>query len=256
MDAQIVKLASHDILAVREAAWQMCRASLPRLKQDMDTASRLVDAKWEDSRQFAFGLLRDAFHREELSPAVLVSLCDSVRPDVQQFGKEMVTRLFAEQDGPEYAIRLSEHPGASMQMFAANFLERYAGTDPGRLRELAENATVPVINGLTDTSHPCQLMADVMTFEEHRGPIKGRTVAWSGDANNVLTSWAHAAARLDFTLNVAPEIKSVAELKGKSIGCTAPGSTTWVLARMIAKHQGWNPDKDVQVVAKALGSDS
>jgi len=134
--AEIVKLASHDILSVREAAWQMCRASLPRLKQDMDTATRLVDAKWEDSRQFAFDLLRNAFHKDDLSPAILVSLCDSVRPDVQQFGKEMITRLFAEQDGPEYAIKLSEHPSVSMQMFAANFLERYASDNPDRLRDL------------------------------------------------------------------------------------------------------------------------
>jgi predicted DNA-binding WGR domain protein len=134
--AEIVKLASHDILAVREAAWQMCRASLDRLKADMDTASRLVDAKWQDSRQFAFGLLRDAFGRGELTPAILVSLCDSVRPDVQQFGREMITRLFEDQDGPELAIKLSEHPSTSMQMFTAAFLERYAGSDPDRLREL------------------------------------------------------------------------------------------------------------------------
>ncbi|TXN71380.1 ornithine carbamoyltransferase [Methylobacterium sp. WL6] len=80
--------------------------------------------------------------------------------------------------------------------------------DHALMLELAENATVPVINALTKLSHPCQIMADVLTFEEHRGPIKGRTVAWSGDANNVLTSWAHAAARFDFTLNVAcpPEL--------------------------------------------------
>ena len=80
--------------------------------------------------------------------------------------------------------------------------------DHALMLELAENATVPVINALTKLSHPCQIMADVLTFEEHRGPIRGRTVAWSGDANNVLTSWAHAAARFDFTLNVAcpPEL--------------------------------------------------
>ncbi|MBN9581767.1 MAG: ornithine carbamoyltransferase [Afipia sp.] len=71
------------------------------------------------------------------------------------------------------------------------------------LVELAANATVPVINGLTRRSHPCQVMADVMTFEEHRGPIKGRTVAWTGDDNNVLASWAHAAERFGFTLRVA-----------------------------------------------------
>lgn len=76
------------------------------------------------------------------------------------------------------------------------------------LSELAEYATVPVINGLTRRSHPGQVMADVMTFEEHRGPIKGRTVAWVGDDNNVLASWAHAAERFDFNLRVAtpPEL--------------------------------------------------
>jgi ornithine carbamoyltransferase len=63
------------------------------------------------------------------------------------------------------------------------------------LLELAQHATVPVINGLTHRSHPCQVLADVMTFEEHRGSIRGKTVAWSGDANNVLTSWVHAAGR-------------------------------------------------------------
>lgn len=77
-----------------------------------------------------------------------------------------------------------------------------------KLQELSAHASVPVINGLTDRSHPCQVMADVMTFEEHRGPIRGRTVAWSGDANNVLTSWMHAAERFDFRLRVAtpPEL--------------------------------------------------
>lgn len=71
------------------------------------------------------------------------------------------------------------------------------------LTELAEHASVPVINGLTRRSHPCQVMADVMTFEEHRGPIRGKTVAWTGDANNVMASWMHAAEQFDFTLRVA-----------------------------------------------------
>jgi ornithine carbamoyltransferase len=69
--------------------------------------------------------------------------------------------------------------------------------------ELARHATVPVINGLTKRSHPCQVMADLMTYEEHRGDIRGKTVAWSGDSNNVLASWMHAAQRFDFRLNVA-----------------------------------------------------
>lgn len=71
------------------------------------------------------------------------------------------------------------------------------------LHEMAGHATVPVINGLTDRSHPCQIMADILTFEEWLGPIKGRTVAWVGDGNNVCESWIHAAARFDFALRIA-----------------------------------------------------
>ena len=71
------------------------------------------------------------------------------------------------------------------------------------VEELARHATIPVINGLTKSSHPCQVMADVMTYEEHRGPIAGRVVAWSGDSNNVMTSWVHAAQRFGFEMRVA-----------------------------------------------------
>lgn len=71
------------------------------------------------------------------------------------------------------------------------------------LTEMAEAATVPVINGLTRWSHPCQIMADIMTYEEHRGPVAGRTFTWLGDGNNVARSFIHAAARFDFALRLA-----------------------------------------------------
>ncbi|ATQ43932.1 ornithine carbamoyltransferase [Caulobacter mirabilis] len=67
----------------------------------------------------------------------------------------------------------------------------------------AQNSTVPVINGLTDRSHPCQIMADLLTFEEHRGPVTGKTIAWVGDGNNVCASFIHAAPKLGFKLNIA-----------------------------------------------------
>jgi ornithine carbamoyltransferase len=96
----------------------------------------------------------------------------------------------------------------------ARVLSRYVDAimmrtlDHDTLTELACHATVPVINGLTRRSHPCQVLADVMTFEEHRGAIRGKTVAWTGDSNNVLASWMHAAERFDFHLRVAtpPEL--------------------------------------------------
>ncbi len=91
----------------------------------------------------------------------------------------------------------------------AKVLSRYADAmmlrvnSHSTLTGLAEHASIPVINGLSDVSHPCQIIADLMTFEESRGPIKGATVAWAGDGNNVAVSWIHAAARLDFTLRLA-----------------------------------------------------
>jgi len=91
----------------------------------------------------------------------------------------------------------------------ARVLSRYGDAimirtdDPAKLADLEEYASVPVINGLTDASHPCQLMADVMTFEEHKGPIAGRTVTWCGDGNNMAVSWVHAAVRFGFKLRLA-----------------------------------------------------
>lgn len=106
--------------------------------------------------------------------------------------------------------------GAEMQLGrdetiadTARVLSRYVDaimirtTDHNRLVELYESATIPVINGLTDDSHPCQIMADVMTYEEHRGPIKGKTLAWTGDGNNVLHSLMEASAQFGFHLKYA-----------------------------------------------------
>jgi ornithine carbamoyltransferase len=106
--------------------------------------------------------------------------------------------------------------GAEMQLGrgetiadTARVLSRYVDAimirilDHTMLYELAANATVPVINGMTKLTHPCQVLADLMTFEERKGSIAGKTVAWTGDSNNVMASWMHAAAIFDFTLKIA-----------------------------------------------------
>ena len=106
--------------------------------------------------------------------------------------------------------------GAEMQLGrsetiadTARVLSRYVDaimirtTTHDRLLEMAAHATVPVINGLTDDTHPCQIMADLMTFEEKRGPVRGRRFAWVGDGNNVLSSFIEASGRFGFTLAIA-----------------------------------------------------
>lgn len=109
----------------------------------------------------------------------------------------------------------------------ARVLSRYVDaimlrtSDHAKLYELAKYATVPVINGLTDDTHPCQLMADIMTYEEHKGPIKGAVIAWSGDGNNMATSFIQAAAQFEFELRLAcpaglpPCEKTIAWARGK-----------------------------------------
>jgi ornithine carbamoyltransferase len=109
-----------------------------------------------------------------------------------------------------------------------------------KLLELAEHATVPIVNGLTDYSHPCQIMADVLTIEAHRGPIDSKTLAWIGDGNNVLTSLVHAAVRLGFVLNVAtpPEL------------APDPALVAWAAERQGRLRVGHDP------VAAATGADA
>jgi ornithine carbamoyltransferase len=108
--------------------------------------------------------------------------------------------------------------------------------DHKHVEELANYATVPVINALTRRSHPCQVLADVMTFEEKKGPIRGCTVAWTGDANNVLASWMHAAERFEFTLRVA----TPSELRPKK------WLTDWVKSSGAAIEIGDDPERAVK----------
>ena len=72
-----------------------------------------------------------------------------------------------------------------------------------KIERFAEYSRVPVINGLTNEYHPCQIMADIFTYIEHRGPIQGKTVAWIGDSNNVCNTWLQAAEVLDFNVHVS-----------------------------------------------------
>lgn len=121
----------------------------------------------------------------------------------------------------------------------ARVLSRYVDAimlrteEASKLHELARHASVPVINGLTNSSHPCQVMADIMTYEEHRGSIEGCVVAWSGDGNNVAESWIHAAVRFGFELRLAcpeglaprPEVLGWATANGGSVHLTPDPET-------------------------------
>lgn len=135
----IVKLGSAEVKTVREAGWALYTYALPRFREsanDLSQAVRLLEAKWEDSREFAQKTIRESFDERHLSPEILVGICDSVRPEVQELGRELITRFFAEAHGQDYLLKLSEHPTPELQEFATNYLERFAAGDIGRLQTL------------------------------------------------------------------------------------------------------------------------
>ncbi|HEY9302129.1 MAG TPA: hypothetical protein VIQ31_38335, partial [Phormidium sp.] len=137
--SEIVKLANHEILSVREAAREMFLKTLNRIRtnsQEMLSAVRLLESKWDDSREFASRIFSTDFTNEDWTPEVMVSVCDSIREDVRSFGRDLVTRNFKETDGQEYLLKFSEHPSTDMQTFATNYLENHAVNNSQRLREL------------------------------------------------------------------------------------------------------------------------
>ena len=109
--------------------------------------------------------------------------------------------------------------------------------DPAKLRALAAHSRIPVINGLTATSHPTQILADILTFEEHRGPIAGQTVAWCGDGNNMAHSWIEASVRFGFALRLATP-PSLAPRPAMLDWATAQGGTVVALENPEAAVQG------------------
>ncbi|HBB32852.1 MAG TPA: hypothetical protein DDZ80_31190 [Cyanobacteria bacterium UBA8803] len=138
--SELVKLANHEILAVRSAAQNLFLLNLNRIRsneQDLLAAVRLLESNWEDSKAFALSLFSQEFTKDDWTPEVMVSICDSVRADVRAFGRDLVTRHFQASYGQEYLLKFSEHPSPDMQMFVSNYLENYAVDNPDRLSALA-----------------------------------------------------------------------------------------------------------------------
>jgi ornithine carbamoyltransferase len=165
----------------------------PTLRQMLDVASGFKRAGGVSSRPLAGKTLALIFEKPSTRTRV------SFEVGMRQLGGEVIVL-----SGKETQLGRGETVADT-----ARVLSRYVDAimlrtdNASKLHEMAQHATVPVINGLTEASHPCQLMADVLTFEEHRGPIAGQVVAWCGDGNNVARSWIEAAVRFGFTLRLA-----------------------------------------------------
>lgn len=133
---ELAVLASSDILGVRRTAWALLEARTDDVRRSPGAVLPLLDAAWADSRAFATRFVEEKLGPEHLTPEVAVAICDSVRPDVQAFGRRVVTRLFEAEDGPTYLMQLAQHPGIGMQLFASAWLEQHAAGNADRLARL------------------------------------------------------------------------------------------------------------------------
>lgn len=133
---QVIAAGSHELLTVREWSWNFYHKNAARIRYERDAAIGLLDAKWDDTRRAAQEFFRTQFSENDWTPETLVAIADSVRPDIQAFGREMLLKFFKEADGHTYLLKLSQHPSVTMQLFATNYLEHYATGNLDYLRDL------------------------------------------------------------------------------------------------------------------------
>jgi predicted DNA-binding WGR domain protein len=171
--ARAVKLAGHDVLKVREWAWRWLESHVSEVRADLATAVRLLDTRWEDARAFAFRYFRERFAPQDYTLEVLVSVADSIRPDVQTFGREMLARSFREEDGPELLLRLSEHPAPAVQLFATNYLDRFASGNVALVEKLVPYFN-RVLNQVNKGSSARSRVLQFLRREGQRNEVAGR----------------------------------------------------------------------------------
>jgi predicted DNA-binding WGR domain protein len=171
--ARAVKLAGHDVIKVREWAWRWLEGHVSEVRADLATAVRLLDTRWDDARAFAFRYFRERFAPQDYTLEVLVSVADSIRPDVQTFGREMLARSFREEDGQELLLRLSEHPAPAVQLFATNYLDRFASGNVALVEKLVPYFN-RVLNQVNKGSSARSRVLQFLRREGQRNEVAGR----------------------------------------------------------------------------------
>jgi hypothetical protein len=133
---QVVALGNHENLTVRNWAWNFYKQQTARIRYESASAIRLLETRWDDTRSFAMDYFRNEFQEKDWEPEVLIGMADSIKPAVESFGRELITKYFTDENGPQYLLKLSQHPGEKMQLFTTNYMERFAGGDLERIKSL------------------------------------------------------------------------------------------------------------------------
>jgi hypothetical protein len=134
--AQVIALGGHENQNVRSWCWKFYKEQVARIKYEKDAAVKLLDSKWADTRQFAMQYFREQFTADDWTPEALITLADSVKPEIEAYGRELITKFFVNERGTMYLLKLSQHPSERMQLFATNYLERFAADDVEKIQSL------------------------------------------------------------------------------------------------------------------------
>jgi hypothetical protein len=134
----IARLANHEALGVRQGAWALAKLSVPRYRMAPVALAKLLDSQWDDTRAFALSFIRDDIGGDKLSADAIITICDSIRPEVQDLGKQLLHQQFRESDAPRYLERLAEHPSTNLQLLVSTLLDQAfsTGTDLDKLKTL------------------------------------------------------------------------------------------------------------------------
>lgn len=135
---ELNQLASSNLLKIRNYVISYYAANVNRIKEEKKDSIMLADNGWEDVRKFAFDFFRTQFTEQDWQPELFVALCDSNKPDVQAYGREMITKWFVKDNGFDYLLKLSQHPDSRMQLFASGFLDQYAKDNYDMLQKLSD----------------------------------------------------------------------------------------------------------------------
>ena len=164
-------------LRVRQWAQQGYEQQADRMRANADDALRGLNSRWTESRQWLFDWLRREFHDVTWSPDLLIAVCDNPKPDVQQFGGEMLTRFFIEAQGADYLLKLSQHPSQNVQLFATNYLERYAAGQPERIEALKPY----FVTVLAQVNRSRVAKARILKFLAEQAPLSERAAKVAAD---------------------------------------------------------------------------
>ncbi|MBX3161375.1 MAG: hypothetical protein KF773_35765 [Deltaproteobacteria bacterium] len=170
----VARLASNEILAVRRGAWSLARRAADRYAIAPAALARLVDSSWEDTRAFATAFIREL--GDAVTADAVIAICDSVRPEVQAFGKALLLARFTEADAGKYLVRLAEHPSTNLQLLVSGLLEHHVGGDLVRLEAVAP-FLVTVLSQVNRGGVAKQRVLALLRREATRSPEHARLIA-------------------------------------------------------------------------------